>query len=259
GCRAERSGTAEPHDARPRCRARVDRRGRRRGAHREGVPHGHPPQLEDRPPAPGPMGRARPGRREGGHAVTEATQTADQHVLVTGASGLLGSSVARRLVEAGHPVTTLQRRPSGVEGARDVQGSVTDEATVAQALTVTDGLPPVTAVIHVAAKVSMAGDPADFDRINIEGTRALLAAARQAGVTRWVQISSPSVAHAGASLMGDGASPASPTLARGDYARTKAASELLALEADADDFRVLALRPHIIWGPGDAQLTERLI
>jgi len=205
------------------------------------------------------MGRARPGRREGGHAVTEATQTADQHVLVTGASGLLGSSVARRLVEAGHPVTTLQRRPSGVEGARDVQGSVTDEATVAQALTVTDGLPPVTAVIHVAAKVSMAGDPADFDRINIEGTRALLAAARQAGVTRWVQISSPSVAHAGASLMGDGASPASPTLARGDYARTKAASELLALEADADDFRVLALRPHIIWGPGDAQLTERLI
>ena len=188
-----------------------------------------------------------------------APAPADQHVLVTGASGLLGSSVARRLVEAGHPVTTLQRRASGVAGARDVQGSVTDEATVREALTAPAGLPPVTAVIHVAAKVSMAGDPADFDRINIEGTRTLLAAARAAGVTRWVQISSPSVAHAGASLMGDGASPASPELARGDYARTKAASELLALAADADDFRVLALRPHIIWGPGDTQLTERII
>lgn len=192
---------------------------------------------------------------------TAATTPAagDQHVLVTGASGLLGSSVARRLVEAGHPVTTLQRRPSGVDGARDIQGSVTDADAVARALAADADLPPVTAVIHMAAKVSMAGDPAQFDHVNVEGTRDLLAAAQAAGVTRWVHISSPSVAHAGAALVGDGASPADPVLARGDYARTKAAGELLALEADADDFRVLALRPHLMWGPGDTQLTERII
>lgn len=47
-------------------------------------------------------------------------------VLITGASGLLGSSTARALLAQGHEVTTLQRRPSGVAGARDVQGSVTD-------------------------------------------------------------------------------------------------------------------------------------
>ncbi|SMY12042.1 Nucleoside-diphosphate-sugar epimerase [Brevibacterium jeotgali] len=181
------------------------------------------------------------------------------HVLVTGASGLLGSSVARGLVELGHTVTTLQRRPSGVDGARDVQGSVTDADAVGDALSGGAELPSVDAVIHLAAKVSMAGDPSEFDAINIEGTRTLLTAAKQAGVTRWVHISSPSVAHAGSALMGDGASPASPTRARGDYARTKAAGELLALDADADDFRVLALRPHLMFGPRDAQLTERII
>ena len=174
-------------------------------------------------------------------------------VLVTGASGLLGSSVARALSDTGHEVTTLQRRPSGVSGARDVLGSVTDPDTVSAATAGQD------AVIHLAAKVSMAGDPADFDRVNVEGSRAVLAAARDAGVTRFVHISSPSVANDGNSLVGTGAGAADPQTARGHYARTKARGELLALAADADDFRVLVLRPHLMWGPGDTQLTERII
>ncbi|GAA2006601.1 NAD-dependent epimerase/dehydratase family protein [Brevibacterium samyangense] len=175
-------------------------------------------------------------------------------ILVTGASGVLGSSVARALVGAGHEVRTLQRRPSGVEGAQDVLGSVTDEDVAARAL---DG---AEAVVHMAAKVSMAGDPADFARVNIDGTRTVLAAARAAGtVSRFVHVSSPSVAHAGSSLVGEGAGPASPEHARGDYARTKAAGEILALEADSPAFPVLVLRPHLMWGPGDTQLTERII
>ena len=174
-------------------------------------------------------------------------------ILVTGASGLLGSSVARQLIEQGHEVTTLQRRASGVEGARDVLGSVTEPATVMAAMT------GQSAVIHLAAKVSMAGDPADFERINVEGTRTVLAAARDAGVARFVHISSPSVAHDGSSLVGAGAGIADPLHARGHYARTKARGELMVLESDADDFRVLVLRPHLMWGPGDTQLTERIV
>ncbi|WP_410839123.1 NAD-dependent epimerase/dehydratase family protein, partial [Paraburkholderia sp. SIMBA_030] len=47
--------------------------------------------------------------------------------------------------------------------------------------------------------------------------------------------------------------------AHGEYSRTKAEAELLALAADAPGFRVTALRPHIVWGPGDTQLVERVL
>lgn len=174
-------------------------------------------------------------------------------ILVTGASGLLGSSVARTLVADGHDVTTLQRRPSGVDGARDVLASTADPGAVAAAMAAQD------AVIHLAAKVSMAGDPLEFERVNIDGTRNVLSAAQAAGVSRFVQISSPSVANAGSSLVGAPAEPADPAAARGEYARTKGEGERLALAADSEAFPVLVLRPHLMWGPGDAQLTERII
>jgi nucleoside-diphosphate-sugar epimerase len=174
-------------------------------------------------------------------------------VLVTGASGFLGQATAAAVRDAGHEVRTFQRRPSGVPGVQDVAGTMTDDAAIARAV---DG---VEAVVHLAAKVSLAGDPADFARVNIEGTRSLLQAARAAGVGRFVFVSSPSVAHTGSSLVGADAGPAEPSRARGDYARTKAAAELLALDADAPDFAVVAVRPHLVWGPGDAQLVGRIV
>ncbi|GAA3593347.1 NAD-dependent epimerase/dehydratase family protein [Agrococcus terreus] len=178
--------------------------------------------------------------------------------LVTGASGFLGRAVAAQLVAEGHEVRTLQRRPSGVAGATDVLGSITDPDAVARAVA-GDGSAPVEGVVHLAAKVSLTGDPADFRAVNVEGTRALLDAAESAGAARFVQVSSPSVAHAGASLTGVGAEPASPQHARGDYARTKAEAERIALERDSDRLAVVAIRPHIVWGPGDEQLIERVV
>ncbi|MFJ3383494.1 MULTISPECIES: NAD-dependent epimerase/dehydratase family protein [unclassified Curtobacterium] len=177
-------------------------------------------------------------------------------VLVTGASGFLGRAVAAAVRDAGHEVRTFQRRPSGVPGVTDVLGSMTDPEAVRAAV---GGATAVEAVVHLAAKVSLAGDPADFERVNVDGTRSLLAAARDAGVSRFVFVSSPSVAHTGSSIAGEGASPASPAGARGDYARTKAAAELLALAADAPDFAVVAVRPHLVWGPGDTQLVGRIV
>lgn len=174
-------------------------------------------------------------------------------VVVTGASGYLGRAVATELVAAGHEVRTLQRRPSGVDGVTDVLGSVTEANVVARAMEGAEG------VIHLAAKVSLAGDPAEFQAINVGGTRTVLDAAEQAGVSRFVQVSSPSVAHAGAALTGVGAEPASPADARGDYARTKAESELLALDRDSAAMRVVAVRPHLVWGPGDTQLVGRIL
>lgn len=177
----------------------------------------------------------------------------DLRVLVTGASGLLGAGVARQLVAEGADVVTLQRRPSRVAGARDEIGSVTDPQAVARAMAGRN------TVVHVAAKVSVSGPPEAYEQVNITGTETVLQAARRAGVERLVHLSSPSVAHAGTSIVGEGAGPADPDQARGHYARTKAVGELLALAADAADLRVLVLRPHLMWGPGDTQLTERVI
>ncbi|GHG55787.1 nucleoside-diphosphate sugar epimerase [Sinomonas cellulolyticus] len=174
-------------------------------------------------------------------------------VLATGASGLLGSEVARLLIREGHTVTTLQRRPSGVEGAVDICGSVTDDEVVREAVRGVEG------IIHLAAKVSFTGRAAEFDEVNVEGTRRLLRAAKEAGVRDVVFVSSPSVANSGAAIVGLGAALADPEHAHGDYSRTKAEAELLALAADAPGFRVAAVRPHIVWGPGDTQLVERVL
>jgi nucleoside-diphosphate-sugar epimerase len=174
-------------------------------------------------------------------------------VLVTGASGLLGRAVAASIIAAGHEVRTLQRRPSHVPGAVDYLGSVTNASQVNRAVDGVDG------VVHLAAKVSLAGDPAEFEAVNVGGTLRLLRAAAESDVNRFVQISSPSVAHSGSSIVGDDASPADPARARGDYARTKAAAELLALAADSDRLAVVAVRPHLVWGPGDTQLVARIV
>ncbi|MDP1877701.1 MAG: NAD-dependent epimerase/dehydratase family protein [Actinomycetota bacterium] len=173
-------------------------------------------------------------------------------VLVTGGRGLLGSAVVRELVQRGRDVTVLQRHPSGAVGVREVLGDVADPVAVARAVA------GCTAVVHLAAHVSMVGPWPEFERVNVRGTATVLAAARAAGVDRFVQVSSPSVAHVGEPLVGALAQPADPAGARGNYARSKAMAELLALRADEPGFAVTAIRPHLVWGPGDEQLVGRI-
>ena len=173
-------------------------------------------------------------------------------VLVTGASGMLGAGVAKALAARGDSVTVLQRRPSGL-GLPEVLADVADSAVVQRALTGQD------AVIHLAAKVNVVGPEREFQRVNVEGTRAVIDGCRQTGVQRLVYVSTPSVAHSGHALVGVGPAPAEPAAARGPYARTKAVAEHMALAADTNGLAVVALRPHLVFGPGDAQLIARLV
>jgi nucleoside-diphosphate-sugar epimerase len=174
-------------------------------------------------------------------------------VLVTGATSRLGRGVAEALVARGDEVETLQRHASGLAGVTDYLADLNDDESVRHAVAGAD------AVVHLAAKVGIIGSHNDFVRTNVVGTQQLLIAAQAAGVQRFVQVSSPSVAHSGHSLFGIGAEPADPEGARGSYARTKASAELAALAANAPDFAVVAIRPHLVWGPGDTQLVGRIV
>jgi len=103
------------------------------------------------------------------------------------------------------------------------------------------------------------GDWNTFVAVNVDGTRNVVQACRDTGVARLVHVSSPSVAHAGEPLVGAGAQAADPDAARGNYARSKAMAELIALDANEADLTVTVIRPHLVWGPGDTQLVERII
>ena len=114
-------------------------------------------------------------------------------------------------------------------------------------------------VVHLAAKVGISGGWPEFLRTNVAGTDAVVQACLGLGIPRLVHVSSPSVAHTGTSLVGAGAGPADPDHARGHYARSKAMAEQVALAADGPTLRVIAIRPHLVWGPGDTQLVARIV
>ncbi len=173
-------------------------------------------------------------------------------ILVTGASGALGRATATALIRGGAEVSVLQRRPSGLP-CREVLGDIADPTVVAAAAAGQD------AVVHLAAKVDVVGRWSEYERANVAGTRNVVAACRQHRTPRLVHVSTPAVAHAGRALIGVGADPADPVGVRGPYARSKAIAERLVLAADSPGLAVLAIRPHLVWGPGDRQLVARII
>lgn len=173
-------------------------------------------------------------------------------ILVTGATSMIGRATVERLLARGDEVTTLQRSASGLPTI-EFNGSILDPEVVDRAVDGQD------AVLHLAAKVDLVGAWEDFMSINVEGTSTVLAAAREAGVARFVHVSSPSVAHGGDPIIGSGADLADPETTRGDYATSKAMAERIALSSTSDEMAVVALRPHLVIGPGDTQLVERII
>lgn len=174
-------------------------------------------------------------------------------VLVTGSTSMIGAAVVTRLIARGDEITALQRTPSGRTDVREVNGDLSETQLLEQATADAD------AVVHLAAKVGIVGSWESFERVNVLGTQRLIAAARQSGVSRFVHVSTPSVAHAGTALIGAGAGSAQPDHVRGHYARSKAIAEAHALRQNDGDFSLVALRPHLVWGPGDTQLVQRIV
>jgi 2-alkyl-3-oxoalkanoate reductase len=173
-------------------------------------------------------------------------------VLVTGATSLLARTTAEILLARGDHVVCLQRGQSTLAAER-VTADIRDATAVLRAANGCD------AIIHAAAKVGVVGSWDDYRAINVDGTNNVLDAARAAGIERMVYVSSPSVAHEGNAIAGLGAEP--PVFGRMNafYAESKAMAEQAALAANASELAVVAIRPHLVWGPGDTQLVGRIV
>jgi 2-alkyl-3-oxoalkanoate reductase len=177
-------------------------------------------------------------------------------VLVTGATSLLAEGSVQRLLERGHEVRVFQRGEAGerLRGSVEcIRGDIRDGAALQDAVRGCD------AVIHAAAKVGVVGAWDEYRSINVGGTTNVLNAMRAHGTGRLVYVSSPSVAHGGEAIMGAGADPAITTRRGAPYAETKAQAELDVLAANATDLATVAIRPHLVWGPGDTQLVGRIV
>jgi dihydroflavonol-4-reductase len=175
---------------------------------------------------------------------------------VTGATGFLGSHVARVLADNGADMRLLVRSSSNlrnIEGLRAdrVLGDLRDPASLEKAMAGCD------VVFHVAADYRLwVRDPNEMYRSNVEGTRAILEAARKNGVRRVVYTSS--VATIGFKRNGCPAnedSPVSLTDMIGHYKRSKFMAEQLALEAGRSGLEVVVLNPTTPVGDHDVKPT----
>jgi nucleoside-diphosphate-sugar epimerase len=178
------------------------------------------------------------------------------NVLVTGGGGFLGTAVIKLLRQRGLTVRSLSRHDYphlGELGVEQVQADIADPGRVVRAVEGCD------TVFHTAAKAGIWGLEREYHQTNVQGTRNVINACRAAGARQIIFTSSPSVVFNGRDL--EGVDETAPYSGRFEaaYPRTKAISERMILESNSGELATIALRPHLIWGPGDNNLLPRII
>lgn len=152
-------------------------------------------------------------------------------IAVTGGTGFVGTRFIDIATAAGHEVRALTRRPQRPQRqVRWVDGSLADADALRRLVT------GCNSVVHIAGVLN-ARDPAGFERGNVEGTLAMLAASTAAGITRFVQVSSLAARE--------------PNLSK--YGASKARSEDLVQGSGLD---WMIVRPPAVYGPGDRETLE---
>jgi nucleoside-diphosphate-sugar epimerase len=187
---------------------------------------------------------------------TPAKESPQGPALVTGGTGFLGRRIVDRLLSQGRAVAVAGRTPAPdleARGVRFIRAALEDPIAIGAACAGID------TVFHVAAKVGVWGRYSDFFRANVLGTRAVVAGCRVHGVGRLVHTSTPSVVYNGLDLAGADESLPLTTRCPSPYPLTKAEAEAEVLAAHTPELRTVALRPHLIWGPGDPHLVPRIL
>lgn len=158
-------------------------------------------------------------------------------VLVTGGTGVIGDATITALLQRGHAVRLLSRH-AAEDVRRWSQGVSAWPGDVATAATVEGAADGCEAVLHIAGIAEESGEDATFERVNVEGTRHVLAEAERAGVRKFVHVSSLGAER------GDSA-----------YHRSKRAAEELVRGFGG---QWVVVRPGATYGPGDAHVSRLL-
>ena len=172
-------------------------------------------------------------------------------LFITGASGFVGGAATRALAAKGHTVRAMSRsigsdqriRELGAEPVRCDLESVN-----------ADHVGDADLVLHCAAYVEAWGPADAWYKGNVLGSRAILAAAREAGVGRFIHIGTEAAIVHGQDIFDADETYPLALDSPYPYCATKAQAEQLVLTAATAEFTTIVLRPRFIWGPGDTTL-----
>jgi nucleoside-diphosphate-sugar epimerase len=177
---------------------------------------------------------------------------------VTGGSGFIGGRLIERLRREGVAVRALARSPSSAErvralGAEPVPGDLGDRGAMAA------GTAGAELAFHLAAHLGDWGSWADFEAVNVDGTRNALAACAEAGVRRFIHCGTEAALMAGEPLVNvDETAPLRPD-SRAPYPATKARAELAVRDANGGELETVVVRPRFVWGKGDTTLLPQMV
>ncbi len=179
-----------------------------------------------------------------------------RQALITGGGGFVGRAVVKRLLASNiKPVILGRHYYPGLDDSRirQVRGDICSPETVIQAARGCD------TIFHIAAKAGIWGSKQEYYAVNLQGTRNVIKACEVNGIKRLIHTSSPSVVFAEHDLAGiDETAPYAEKFFC-HYAASKAAAEKLILSVNGADLKTTAIRPHLIWGPGDNHLIPRIL
>ena len=177
---------------------------------------------------------------------------------VTGGSGFVGRNLLEALRQRGDTVRALARSGEAIDvvsrrGAMPVRGDLDTTEVMRDAMRGFD------VVFHVAALASEWGAPKLFHRINVEGTRHVIAAARDAGVSRLVHVSTEAVLLGGPPLRNADETRPRPFRPVGPYGWSKGLAEAEVLAENQRGLETVVVRPRLIWGAGDTTVLPRMV
>lgn len=176
-------------------------------------------------------------------------------IFITGASGFVGGHIVRRLSNQ-YQFLAMARSENSAQkveeyGATAVKcelGSVKKEH-----------LENCDLIIHAAAFTKEWGTKEAFFKTTVEGTRQLLAVAKEAGVKKFIQISTEAILFTGQDLNNIDESYPYPSKSKFLYSESKLEAEKIALAMNDEAFDVSVIRPRLVWGPGDQAVLPVVI